>query len=99
MKTYFIYGITKDDGNESDPDAAIDRYFFYEYDAANHHYGSFSSTRQWLVDQVKGGSSAYTYPGYLGARCEVKVSPRNVEYLKSISDGDPRNNISALPEM
>lgn len=97
---YLIYGITKDDTYTRDPDAAIDRYYYYEYDNNGGYCGNYRSKRQDLVDWVKEGSRAYTYPhGHLGAKCEVRVSLYGVEYLKSIPDGNPENNISALPEM
>lgn len=97
---YYIYGITRDNGDFSDPDAAIDKYYYYKYDNDGNYQGDFNSGRQYLVDRVKAGSAAYTYPsGHVGAKCEVKVSPYGVEYLKSIPDGNPENNISALPEM
>lgn len=97
--TLCIFGITRDNGYASDPDAAIDKYYYHEF--INKAYlGDFCSLRQDLVDKVRAGSIAYTYPnGHIGARCEVKVSPNGVEYLKSIPDGNPENNISALPEM
>lgn len=100
MSTYYIYGITKDNGNVNDPDEAIDRYFYYEFNDLGGYCGDFKASRQYLVDRVKEGSLAYTYPnGHIGARCEVKVSKYGIEYLKSIPDGNPMNNISALPEM
>ncbi len=99
MYKFLIYAIKRDDGNETDPDAAIDKYYYHKY-CNGTEQGAFGASRQWLVDRVKEGSLAYTYPnGHLGARCEVKVSPNEVEYLKSIPDGRPENNISALPEV
>lgn len=97
---YLICGITRDDGDLGDPDAAIDKYYYHKYDNGGNYRGDFNSGRQYLVNQVKAGSVAYTYPDeHIGARCEVKVSTYGVEYLKSIPDGNPKNNISALPEM
>lgn len=97
---YLIHSIAKDDTYTSDPDAAIDRYYYHKYDNNGNYYGRYYSERQDLVDRVKEGAQVYTYPyGHIGARCEVKVSPNGIEYLKSIPDGNPDNNISALPEM
>lgn len=96
----FIYGIVKDDVYVNDPDAAIDQYYYHKYDDDGNYYGRYYSERQDLVNRVKEGTQAYTYPhGHIGAQCEVKVSPYGVEYLKSIPVGNPENNISALPEM
>lgn len=100
MNKYYIYGITRDNGDVDDPDEAIDRYFYYKYSGLGDYHGDFNASRQYLVDRAKEGSVAYTYPGgRIGARCVVRSSKNGVEYLKSISDGDPMNNISALPEM
>lgn len=100
MGIYYIYGITRDNGDVDDLDEAIDRYFYYEYSGLGEYRGDFNAPRQYLVDRVKEGSIAYTYPsGHIGARCVVKTSKNGVEYLKSIPDGNPINNISALPEM
>lgn len=99
MNQYYIYGITRDDGDTSDLDAAIDRYYYHKY-CDGVYCGDLSSPRQYLVDRVKEGSLAYTYPDeHIGALCEVKVSQYGTEYLKTIPDGNPKNNISALPEM
>lgn len=95
-----IYGITKDDGYYSDPDAAIDKYHYLSQDSGG-NWNKFSDVRQSVVNKVKSGAvSAYTYRNNkIGAKCIVKVSPYGVEYLKTIPDGDPADNISSLPEM
>ena len=100
MSKYYIYGITKDNGDVDDQDEAIDHYFYHKYNERGEYCGRFNALRQYLVDRVKEGSTAYTYPnGRIGACCVVKISKNGVEYLKSIPDGNPMNNISALPEM
>lgn len=100
MSKYYIYGITKDNGSADDPDEAIDRYFYHKCSELGEYCGCFNAPRQYLVDRVKEGSAAYTYPnGRIGVRCVVKISKNGVEYLKSIPDGNPMNNISSLPEM
>lgn len=97
---YLIYGITKDDGNVSDLDAAIDRYYYHRCNMNGGYLDSSSCARQWLVNSVEGGSLAYTYPnGHVGTRCEVATSSNGIKYLKTVPDGNPKNNISALPEM
>ncbi len=97
MSTIYIYGITKDDGNHSDPDEAIDTYHYYENDS------KYYAGRQYVVNKVKSGSAAYTCPsgvnGVAGAKCYVATSKDGIEYLKSVADGNPYNNISNLPEM
>ena len=96
MTVLYIYGIKKDDGYYSDPDAAIDKYFYIDSSDGMR----YSSYRQDVVDRVKlGVAEAYTYRnGRVGAKCEVKISPQGVEYLKTIPNGDPTDNLSSLPE-
>lgn len=96
MSTFYIYGIKKDDGYHSDPDAAIDKYFYID-SADNQHYGA---DRQYVVDKVKTGMvDAYTFrDGRVGAKCVCMVSPQGVEYLKTIPNGNPADNLSSLPE-
>lgn len=97
---YRIYAIEKDDGYKGDPDAAIDKYYFREISAAGADLGCYSASRQYVVNKVKAGEvEAWTWPsGRRGALCEVKYSERrNVEYLKTVPNGDPSDNLSNLP--
>lgn len=100
MTRFLIYGITRDDGYHSDPDAAIDKYYYWrKVDSEN--WDCFCDYRQNVVNKVKSGMvEAYTYRNnQIGARCVVKVSPNLVEYLKTVPNGDPTDNLSSLPEM
>ena len=100
MNNYFIFGVTHDDGDYSDPDEAIDKYHYWRTD----EWGDLVKRWDWrqnVVDKVKRGEAVcYTYPeGHRGALCEVKVSRRGVEFLKTVPNSDPGDNLSALPEM
>ncbi|MBR1875035.1 DUF3892 domain-containing protein [Candidatus Saccharibacteria bacterium] len=98
MATFYIYGITKDDGNVSDPDAAIDKYHYID-STDDKCYWDY---RQNVVEKVKSGSVvAHTYrDGKVGALCIVKHSYiYNIDYLKTLPNGDPTDNLSSLPEM
>ena len=99
MPVILIYGITKDDGDYADPDEAIDEYFYIR--EINGELRRYCEERQGVVDKVKNRTvEAYTYRnGSIGAKCEVKVSSRGVEYLKTIPNSDPTDNLSSLPEM
>jgi len=100
MLIFLIYGITKDDGFYSDPDAAIDTYHYWRKNS-NDSWSRFYDNRQSVVNKVKNGMvEAYTYrDGKIGAKCIVKTSPYGVEYLKTVPNGNPYNNLSSLPEM
>ncbi len=100
MAQFLIYGITRDDGYQSDPDAAIDKYHYWRK-VDGETWKRFWDYRQNVVNQIKSGAvEAYTYRNnQIGARCVVKVSPNWVEYLKTVSNGDPTDNLSSLPEM
>lgn len=100
MSEFLIYGITKDDGYYSDPDAAIDKYHYFSQGSEG-NWNKFSDVRQSVVNKVKSGAvNAYTYRNNkVGAKCVVNVSPYGIEYLKTVPDGDPTDNISSLPEM
>lgn len=97
MSTFYIYGITKDDGNFSDPDAAIDKYHYIN----SNDKACYSASRQYVVDKVKDNAvKAYTYRNNrVGALCEVHRSINGIEYLKTIPNSDPTDNLSSLPEM
>lgn len=99
MDSFYIYGITRDDGYYADPDEAIDVYYYYRKGGSG--WGKRYDSRQNVVDKVKSGvASAYTLRnGKVGARCEVKVSYRGTEYLKTVPNNDPTDNLSSLPEM
>ena len=100
MLRFFIYGITRDDGLYTDPDEAIDEYYYWcKKDGIN--WGKFHDTRQNVVNKIKAGIvEAYTYHNdQIGAKCVVKVSANGVEYLKTIPNGNPFDNLSSLPEM
>lgn len=100
MAKYLIFGIAKDDGYQSDPDAAIDKYFYWR-NTANNDWDRFWDYRQNVVNKVKAGTvKVYTYRNnQIGAKCIVKTSPNGVEYLKTVPNGDPTDNLSSLPEM
>ncbi|MBR2710010.1 DUF3892 domain-containing protein [Candidatus Saccharibacteria bacterium] len=100
MLRFLIYGITKDDGLYSDPDAAIDKYHYWRK-TSDGVWDRFQDFRQNVVDKVKTGMvEAYTYRNnQIGAKCIVKVSPNMVEYLKTTPNGNPFDNLSSLPEM
>lgn len=100
MARFLIFGISKDDRYQSDPDAAIDKYFYWRM-TNDTDWEKFWDYRQGVVDKVKAGTvDAYTYRnGKIGAKCTVKVSPNMVEYLKTIPNGDLTDNLSSLPEM
>jgi len=100
MVRYLIYGITRDVGYYSDPDAAIDKYYYWRK-VDNGNWGRFQDVRQNVVNKVKAGIvEAYTYRNdQIGARCIVKTSPYGVEYLKTIPNDNPFDNLSSLPEM
>lgn len=99
MSEIYIYGITKDDGYFSDPDAAIDRYYYLEEE--NGIWKRYWEIRQGVVNKVKAGIvRAYTFRNdCIGARCIVKTSPYGVEYLKTVPNSDLTDNLSSLPEM
>ncbi len=99
MNYFYIYGITRDDGFYSDPDEAIDAYYYYRKDGSD--WVKEYDGRQNVVDKVKSGAvSAYTLRnGKVGALCEVKVSYRGTEYLKTVPNNDPTDNLASLPEM
>jgi hypothetical protein len=98
-KKFLIFGITKDSGYSDDPDAAINKYHYWRTDFSGGWVKRWD-WRQNLVDKVKsGGVIAYSYPnGRHGALCTVKVSPNWVEYLKTIPNSNPEDNLSNLPE-
>ena len=98
MPTILIYGITPDDSVVTDPDAAIDAYhYWYADDPARKCY---RAGRQNVVDRVKNGLQAFTYRnGRVGSRCEVRKSINGIEYLKTVPNSDPSDNISSLPRM
>lgn len=100
MARFLIFGISKDDGYQSDPDAAIDKYYYWRTGNGT-DWEKFWDYRQNVVDKVKAGTvEAYTYRNnQVGARCVVKVSPYGVEYLKTVPNSDPTDNLSSLPEM
>ena len=100
MLRFLIYGITKDDDFYDDLDAAIDKYY-YSRKVDDDTWGRFQDIRQNVVDKVKAGLvEAYTYRNnQIGAKCIVKTSPYGVEYLKTIPNGNPFDNLSSLPEM
>lgn len=100
MLRFLIYGVVRDDGLYGDPDAAIDRYYYWRK-VDDGSWGRFQDYRQNVVDKVKAGIvEAYTYrSNQIGAKCVVKVSPNGVEYLKTVSNGNPFDNLSSLPEM
>lgn len=100
MLRYLIYGITKDDGPYSDPDAAIDRYYYWRK-VDNDSWGRFQDTRQNVVNKVEAGIvEAYTFRNdKIGAKCVVRTSPYGIKYLKTIPNGNPFDNLSSLPEM
>lgn len=93
----YIFGITKDDGDLSDPDAAIDKYYYINGND-NQKYWDY---RQNVVKRVKAGYiKAYTFRNNrIGALCVVRTSIYGTEYLKTIPNDDPTDNISSLPEM
>lgn len=99
MPVILIYGITKDDGYFSDPDEAIDRYYYFE--KVGSEWKRYSENRQGVVNKVKAGAvEAHTYRNErVGAKCIVKTSPYGVEYLKTVPNNDPTDNLSSLPEM
>ena len=99
MELYLIYGISRDDGDYSDPDAAIDRYYYYRKSGSV--WVSRYDIRQNVVNKVKSRAvEAHTFRnGRMGARCEVKVSHAGIEYLKTVPNNDPTDNLSSLPEM
>lgn len=99
-KEFRIDAIKKDNGDYGDPDAAIDKYYFREISPAGIDLGYYSAPRQYVVDKVKANEvEAWTWPnGHRGALCEVKYSERrNVEYLKTVPNGNPYDNLSKLP--
>lgn len=100
IKTFLIFGVRHDDGNYSDSDEAIDRYYYWRIDEDG-KWAKKWDERQSVVNKVKSGEVVcWTYPQeHLGARCEVKVSSRWIEYLKTVPNGDLNDNLSALPEM
>ncbi len=100
MLKLLIYGIKRDDGNHLDPDAAIDMYYYYRKNNAG-IYDRFMDYRQNVVNKVKSNAyGAYTYRnGKVGAKCIVKTSQNGIEYLKTVPNGDPTDNISSLPEI
>lgn len=100
MLIYLIYGITKDDRFCSDSDAAIDKYHYWRK-VDNDNWDRFQDTRQNVVNKVKAGIvEACTYRnGRIGAKCTAETSPYGVEYLKTIPNGNPFDNLSSLPEM
>lgn len=99
-KKYLIYGITRDDGYADDPDLAINKYHYWRQDSFSGKWIQESDWRQNIVEKVKKGDVvAYTYPnGHIGTLCEVRISPNYVEYLKTISNNNPEDNLSNLPE-
>ncbi|MBQ7802770.1 DUF3892 domain-containing protein [Candidatus Saccharibacteria bacterium] len=98
-REYRIYAIKKDDGNLSDPDAAIDKYYFREYDCYGALVGDYRASRQYVVNEVKAGRvEAWTWPNdHRGALCEACRSVEGVEYLKTIPNSNPDDNLSNLP--
>lgn len=100
MLRFLIYGITKDDKSYGDPDAAIDKYHYWRK-VDTGIWDRFQDFRQNVVDKIKAGTiEVYTYRNnQIGAKCEVKVSPHGVEYLKTVPNSDPTDNLSSLPEM
>ena len=94
----YIYGIKPDNSIAEDPDAAVDAYYYmYANDPERKNYYDY---RQSVVNRVKGGLQAYTYrDNHVGAQCEVRRSPHGIEYLKTVPNSDPSDNISSLPKM
>lgn len=99
MTEIYIFGITKDDGYFSDPDAAIDKYYYWVKE--NGDWKQYWDDRQNVVNRIKSGIvRAYTYRNnHIGARCVVRTSPYGVEYLKTVPNSDLTDNLSSLPEM
>lgn len=97
MPTFYIYGITKDDGDKSDPDAAIDKYHYIDSSDERLYW----DYRQNVVNKVKANLvKAYTYRnGKVGSICVVRRSIFGTEFLKTLPDNDPTDNLSSLPEM
>lgn len=99
-KKYLIFGITRDQGYTDDPDLAINKYHYLRQDLFSGKWIRECDWRQNVVDKVKSGEVvAYSFPnGRQGALCTVKVSPNWAEYLKTIPNGNPEDNLSNLPE-
>ena len=99
-KKYLIFGITRDQGAADDPDAAINKYHYLRQDFFSGKWTRKWDWRQNIVNKVKSGEVvAYTFPnGEQGALCTVMISPKLVEYLKTIPNSNPEDNISNLPE-
>ena len=97
MPIFYIYGITRDDGDNSDPDAAIDKYYYVDSSDGKRYW----DYRQNVVNKVKAGSvKAYTYRNEkIGSVCVVRRSIFGTEFLKTLPDSDPTDNLSSLPEM
>ncbi|MBR3236660.1 DUF3892 domain-containing protein [Candidatus Saccharibacteria bacterium] len=97
MPTFYIFGITKDDGDLSDPDAAIDKYYYFSSTNGNRYWDH----RQNVVNKIKAGLvRAFTYKnGKIGALCVIRKSVYGTEYLKTMPNNDPTDNLSSLPEM
>ena len=98
-KKYLIYGITKDSGYLDDPDAAINKYYYWRVDSSGEWIKRWD-WRQNVVNRVKNGEVvAYSYlNGEQGALCVIKIFSNGVEFLKTVPNGNPWDNLSNLPE-
>jgi hypothetical protein len=89
-----IVGISKDGGNHLDPHEGITHYQWIDSD------GSRKLTdRPTMVEWAKkAGNWAYVSDGYTKAFCQVRSNGR-IEFLQTVADGRPTNNLLSLPEI
>jgi hypothetical protein len=80
----------KPSGNLQDPHEAISDYGWVEDNTGL----SGIWTRQIMVNWVRGGGVAYV--GHPTVICEILISPRGTEYLRTKADGIWRNDLISL---
>lgn len=87
--------INKDNGNHNNPHEAITHYGWIE-DGTNK---SGKTERQTMVNWVKDGVFAYVSDNYgRKVKCECRTSINGLEFLQTVSDGRPSNNLLQLIE-
>lgn len=87
--------INKDNGDHDNPHEAISHYGWTEDGTG----ASDKWTRPVMVDWVKRGGQAYVRDAQGNiAWCRVRTSSRGTEFLQTVADGTPSDNLLQLHE-
>ncbi len=87
--------INKANGSHFDPHEAVSRYGWFNPSNGQTGIGG----RQEMVDWVKAGGTAYVKDQYGNlVYCQVRRSVNGTEFLQTIADGRPTDNLLSLTE-